>query len=206
MADCIVPGCRRNALNNLGVRLRKPHTSASLGTERQRLRLRCPCEIRCAADSRLRSQRLRPRGASSSGSRGACCAEDRDQPLEAVRPTWLRSWVCPEGCIGFREGSAVRWRCSCCPSPTVRYVPTSLELRWNLTKHRLTRGRCSQRRACCKQRRAFGHGNCRGNKEDATGGQGREAEARVCQTKDGKRQDKVVSAGRSAGEVSPPLR
>jgi hypothetical protein len=28
MADCIVPGCRRNALNNLGVRLRKPDTSA----------------------------------------------------------------------------------------------------------------------------------------------------------------------------------
>jgi hypothetical protein len=28
MPDCIVPGCRRNALNNLGVRLRKPDTSA----------------------------------------------------------------------------------------------------------------------------------------------------------------------------------
>lgn len=28
MADCIVPGCGRNALNNLGVRLRKPDTSA----------------------------------------------------------------------------------------------------------------------------------------------------------------------------------
>jgi hypothetical protein len=28
MADCIVPGCRRNALNNLGVRLRRPNTSA----------------------------------------------------------------------------------------------------------------------------------------------------------------------------------
>jgi hypothetical protein len=26
--DCIVPSCRRNALNNLGVRLRKPDTSA----------------------------------------------------------------------------------------------------------------------------------------------------------------------------------
>jgi hypothetical protein len=28
VADCIVPGCGRNALNNLGVRLRKPDTSA----------------------------------------------------------------------------------------------------------------------------------------------------------------------------------
>lgn len=28
MADCIVPGCRRNALNNLSVRLRPPDTSA----------------------------------------------------------------------------------------------------------------------------------------------------------------------------------
>jgi hypothetical protein len=28
MPDCIVPGCRRNALNTLGVRLRKPDTSA----------------------------------------------------------------------------------------------------------------------------------------------------------------------------------
>jgi len=28
MADCIVPGCGRNATNNLGVRLRKPDTSA----------------------------------------------------------------------------------------------------------------------------------------------------------------------------------
>lgn len=28
VADCIVPGCRRNALNTLGVRLRKPDTSA----------------------------------------------------------------------------------------------------------------------------------------------------------------------------------
>jgi hypothetical protein len=28
MADCIVPGCRRNASNNLGVRLRKPDTTA----------------------------------------------------------------------------------------------------------------------------------------------------------------------------------
>lgn len=28
MPDCIVPGCKRNALNNLGVRLRKPDTSA----------------------------------------------------------------------------------------------------------------------------------------------------------------------------------
>jgi hypothetical protein len=28
MPDCIVPGCHRNALNNLGVRLRKPDTSA----------------------------------------------------------------------------------------------------------------------------------------------------------------------------------
>jgi len=29
MPDCIVPGCSRNATNNLGVRLRKPDTSAS---------------------------------------------------------------------------------------------------------------------------------------------------------------------------------
>jgi hypothetical protein len=28
MPDCIVPGCTRNALNNLGVRLRRPDTSA----------------------------------------------------------------------------------------------------------------------------------------------------------------------------------
>jgi hypothetical protein len=28
MANCIVPGCRRNANNNLGVRLRKPDTTA----------------------------------------------------------------------------------------------------------------------------------------------------------------------------------
>lgn len=28
MANCIVPGCGRNAVNNLGVRLRKPDTSA----------------------------------------------------------------------------------------------------------------------------------------------------------------------------------
>jgi hypothetical protein len=28
MPDCIVPGCRRNATNNLGVRLRRSDTSA----------------------------------------------------------------------------------------------------------------------------------------------------------------------------------